>query len=265
MDGFKKAAKSILRNAIVKTLNEIEKDNLEKTDVVSREAPTTVTTVTISATSATGGILTKDIVKSNIGGISNTTPISVVIEGFEVIDETAFHGLSNLVQVTIPNTVTTIGAPASRGLGPFFMCRKLNKVIFEENSQLTIIGNTAFSGCSALKSITIPPTVTYIGLGAFQSTGLTSITIPPLVTTMNEGFSYCPDLETVTFKGNSALTSVNNQWFKSSTNLKTIYATPATLKKWGIEAGENNKSFGGPDDGVTIIETEPEPEPEPEP
>ena len=42
MNGLKKAAKSILRNAIVKTLNEIEKDNLEKTDVVSREAPTTV-------------------------------------------------------------------------------------------------------------------------------------------------------------------------------------------------------------------------------
>ena len=50
---------------------------------------------------------------------------------------------------------------------------------------ITSIGRTAFSGCSNLKTITIPSSVTEIGFGAFYiCSGLTSITIPDSVTTI---------------------------------------------------------------------------------
>ena len=55
------------------------------------------------------------------------------------------------------------------------------------------IGNMAFQGCSGLKSITIPNSVTRIGYRAFyECRGLTSVTIPNSVTSIDMGaFSYC--------------------------------------------------------------------------
>ena len=50
-----------------------------------------------------------------------------------------------------------------------------------------IIGNSAFSGCSRLTSITIPPSVTAIGDSVFRRcSSLTSITIPPSVTAIGD-------------------------------------------------------------------------------
>ena len=61
---------------------------------------------------------------------------------------------------------------------------------------VTSIGNSAFSSCSGLTSITIPSSVTSIGYYAFRScTGLTSITIPSSVTSIgNSAFSGCSNL-----------------------------------------------------------------------
>jgi hypothetical protein len=231
-----------------KTKKDFENNNIK----CIKEAK--IMTVTISGS----GTLTRDIVNSKINNINNTTPINVIIKGFKEIGTTAFQFSPNLVQVTIPNTVTTIGVVVQNnsGKGAFEQCYKLNKVIFEENSQLTFIGVSTFRNCEALKSIIIPPTVTYIGQSAFEITGLTSITIPPSVSTlMVFAVANCPDLETVTFEGNSAINSVNVQWFQSSTNLKTIYATSETLKKWNIKPGSNNKDFilYGPQNGVDIV------------
>ena len=53
------------------------------------------------------------------------------------------------------------------GYGAFRDYKELETVIFGENSQLTSIGNSAFSGCSSLTSIEIPSGVTSIGNFAF--------------------------------------------------------------------------------------------------
>ena len=210
-------------------------------------------TITISGT----GTLTQEEVNSKIGSISKS--INVVIENYTIIDANALT-YGNLVQVTIPNTVTKLGREAvnsNQGTGPFYGCTNLNKVIFQENSQLTFIGITTFYRCFALKMIILPNTVTHIGFASFQLSGLTSITIPDSVTSIKSfAFADCPELEDVYFEGTSKLSidDIFSSWmqiFRNSPKLKTIYCTSDTLNKWGISAG-SNKTLGSIDN-LTIV------------
>lgn len=91
-----------------------------------------------------------------------------------------------------------------------------------ETYSVTEIGESAFSGCTGLTSVSIPNSVTYIGCDAFSGcTGLTSVSIPNSVTCINLGaFSGCSGLTSVnipnavtyigihTFSGCSGLTSI---------------------------------------------------------
>ena len=108
------------------------------------------------------------------------------------IGSNAFGGHTNLVNVTIPNSVKNICNDAFRD------CSNLTSITIPNG--LTSIGNEAFSGCTSLTSITIPDSVKSIGDEAFSGcTSLKSITIPNGV---NE-VSYC------TFYGCKSLTSVS--------------------------------------------------------
>jgi len=65
---------------------------------------------------------------------------------------------------------------------------------------VTTIGNGAFGNCAALKVVTLPPSVTKIGNGAFLNcTALKAATIPPSVNTIGyRAFYNCLELETLT-------------------------------------------------------------------
>ena len=120
----------------------------------------------------TGYIVTGD------SGQSTAIVIPAEHEGLPVVEiaDSAFayskHN-SDIISVTIPDTVTTIGKNA-------FYSRQsdLTTVNIGENSELKTIGNNAFSGCRALKSIWLPASVTSIGDSAFNNCGsLNTITV----------------------------------------------------------------------------------------
>ena len=77
----------------------------------------------------------------------------------------------------IPDSVTTIGDSAFEG------CSGLKSIVIPNN--VTSIGNSAFWKCSGLKSVTIPDSVTVIEDFVFRDcTNLTSIIIPDSVTSI---------------------------------------------------------------------------------
>ena len=87
---------------------------------------------------------------------------------------------------------------------------------------VTSIGESAFSGCSGLTSITIPSGVTSIGKYAFSNcSGLTSITIPSSVTSIGGGaFSSCSGLTSITIP--NSVTKIENGTFKNCTRLTSV-------------------------------------------
>lgn len=80
-------------------------------------------------------------------------------------------------------------------------------------SSVTIIGGSAFSGCSGLTSVTIPNSVESIGWGAFSGcSGLTSISIPNSVEFIDfDAFEGCSKLASIRVEsGNAFYDSRNN-------------------------------------------------------
>ena len=90
----------------------------------------------------------------------------IVKEGTRLIINEAFAG-SNLTDITIPNTVTDIGAGA-------FQYSALTSIIIPNG--VTKIWAGAFHHCTSLKSVTLPNSITQIQRDAFRDcTALTTV------------------------------------------------------------------------------------------
>ena len=180
------------------------------------------------------------------GLTSITIPNSVTSIGNE-----AFQNCRSLTSITIPDSVTSIG------YDPFKSCNKLNQinvgsantayssvngVLFNKNKtelirypagkvdisyaipdSVTSIGDSAFSWCSSLTSITIPDGVTSIGSFAFfRCSSLTSITIPDGVTSIGSAaFYFCHSLTSITIP--NSVTSVGDEAFCDCYSLTSVY------------------------------------------
>lgn len=92
-----------------------------------------------------------------------------VPEGCEVIDERAFDSLSELREVTLPNTLTRIGRMA-------FAKTSLAKVRLP--ASLESIGSKAFFHCSKLEHVEMPSGLRDIGPEAFAFTAVSRAELP---------------------------------------------------------------------------------------
>ena len=196
------------------------------------------------------------------GLTSVTIPNSVTSIGNE-----AFFECKGLASLTIPGSVTSIGESAFSG------CSELTSIVVDEGNtkydsrnncnatietasntlifgckstiipnSVTSIGQSAFSGCSELTSVTIPNSVTSIGNSAFGGcSGLTSLTIGNSVTSIGENaFMGCSALAEVDL---NSVSNLGDKAFSGCTGLKSV----SMLKAKSVNA----TAF----EGCTTIET----------
>ena len=127
-------------------------------------------------------------------------------------------------------------------LGAFSNCNNLTSVDFGENSQLTSIGNSAFSSCYSLTSITILDSVTSIGSGAFQSCrSLTSVDFgenSQLTSIGTFAFSGCSSLTSITIP--SSVTSIGSSAFNLCSSLTSITINATEPPTFGSSAIPSN-------------------------
>ena len=142
---------------------------------------------------------------------------------------------SGLTSITIPNSVTTMGAYV------FYLANSLSSVTL--SNTITSIPASAFRNCSALTSITIPNSVTIIHANAFEAcsnlanitlgsgvsqindnafinTGLTQITIPSSVTFLNTMCFAGSKLTSVTIP--STVLTIGNNAFEYISTLRSV-------------------------------------------
>ena len=153
-------------------------------------------------------------------------------------------------ELTIPESITYGGISypvTSIGNSAFSGCSGLTSVTIPNS--VTSIGSSAFSCCSDLTSVTIPNSVTSIGDGAFEHcTGLTSVTIPNSVTEIGYGaFWACSGLTSVTIP--NSVTEIGEGAFGKCSGLTRIDAYPNPEK---VRTGED--AFDGvPKDGTLHV------------
>jgi hypothetical protein len=186
---------------------------------------TSLTSVTISSGVTAIGALA-------FFGCSSLTSITIP-SSVTSIGEQAFLGCSSLTSITIPSSVTSIEAAAFGGCtsltgitvdaqnrdfssvdGVLFNNNRTELITYPAGKQgnytipssVTSIDRYSFYSCRNLTGVTIPSSVTLIGAGAFQESGLTSITIPSSVTVIGGGaFRDCTNLRTVTVSRRTTL------------------------------------------------------------
>ena len=215
-----------------KDVSELIQFPIKKSSIIY-EVPATVTTLKTRAFS-----------QAEIRGVKLPT-------GLKTIEASTFLGCFQLLNITIPSTVSNIGVysfiscplltdiKVSRAneyyasldgvlytydgttLVQYPVGRTETEYIIKDGTE--IINDGAFMNCTALTSVTIPEGVISIKQSAFDNTGLKSVTIPSTVEVLgNCAFWQCSDLAEVNFNGNSNLNEMGEAVFGMCESLKKI-------------------------------------------
>jgi hypothetical protein len=226
-------------------------------------------TITITGYTGTNGVVVipdviDDLPVTTVGtnafygrSLTNVTIPNTVTS----IGDSAFEYCTNLTSVTIPNGVTNIGGGAfsycssltgvtipisvtTIGDYAFFYCSSLTSGTIPNG--VTSIGNSTFAGCSSLTSVTIPNSVTSIGNTMFSLCfSLTSVTIPNSVTSIGDhAFYLCSSLTGVTIPG--SVTNIGDFAFSKCLGLtKVFFDGNSPAVGQGVFDGPNLWPLGG--------------------
>lgn len=171
-------------------------------------------------------------------GSATEVVIPGTIEGRPVtrIEDGAFSGCEDLTSITLPDSVTYIGAWAFR------YCINLTEVRLPKG--LKSIEDSTFLSCDSLTSITLPGSVTSIGDKAFfLCYSLTSITLPGSVTSIgDEAFRGCSSLTSVDIPEGAV--RIGELAFDDCENLAKI-TIPASVTTIGNNAISENTIVRG--------------------
>lgn len=152
----------------------------------------------------------------------------------EKIGANAFDGDDGLEEIIIPSSVKTIGSEA------FDSCRNLSSVKLNEG--LEMIGAEAFRNCEALRSIVIPSSVEFIGVDAFNTHyGRQPITIYGSRNSVAETYANKNDYAIFVDKDMPFMDVPSNSWYYNA--VKYVFSK-------GIMTGFTDTEFG-PDAKLT--------------
>lgn len=122
--------------------------------------------------------------------INNLT--KVVFEGQSMqLIEGCFYRCPKLQSVVFPAQLTK-----DMSYDMFRDCKSLTRVVLPKN--LRVIPEGTFAGCTNLKQLDIPATVTTIGGQAFSDCGITSLYMPNVTELKDGAFLDCNTLKTIT-------------------------------------------------------------------
>ena len=171
-------------------------------------------------------------------------------EGVSYIEKETFYG-SSVKKVVISSTVTEIRESA-------FKDSDIAELVFAEGSRLEVIGASAFSHCSYLKTPVFPDGlksigerafeisgVNSIGLGlslisigdaAFDNSAIKSVSLPDSLKTIGNGsFAHCLSFSKIEIGEESQLESIGDEAFILCERLGSIYL-PKNLSSLGKSA-----------------------------
>ena len=150
--------------------------------------------------------MTSEIFANTSSAIKNNASTKIILDLSKTLEltelpEEAFCDCGNLIDITIPNSVITIGSKT------FYGCNNLKSVIIPDSVES--IGEYLFYACTNLTKVTISKNVTAIRDWTFYGcSSLESVTIPYNVTKIGKKvFTDCEKLTTVVFE------DTESKWF----------------------------------------------------
>ena len=160
------------------------------------------------------------------------------------IDDYNFQNAKMIEKITVKETVEETWIPT----GFVMNAQGLKELIIENPDKITKVFGSAFEGCSALKSFTIPENVTEISSRAFAMCVFDNIEIPDKVETISSyAFFNCVNINSVVIP--DSVTSIGDYAFKNCTNLKDV-KLPSTYYWMGKGVFDGTQYTGGEGDFV---------------
>jgi cell division protein FtsB len=220
------------------------KQTTSTTPAASTATTTQTTTPATTAPAASQSVATS--------ATATTAPATTTSGDFQMSGTTLVKYTGTIANVTIPNSVTSIGEGA-------FGASSITSITIPNS--VTEIGDRAFTSCPNLTSITIPNSVKSIGGMAFQHSGLKSVTIQSgsigytafrgctglSSVTLGNGvtnietlaFEACFSLTSITIP--ASVTGIGNGPFRDCRNLTAIDVNPANTAYSSLDGVLYNK------------------------
>ncbi len=201
--------------------------------LASLTIPNSVTTIGpvafVSCTSLTGVTIPNSVTTIGDGSFAYCTSLaSVNIPGsVSVIGDFAFGSCNRLKDISVDETNPSFGSMDGilfNKLKTTLIQYPISKAGFSYDipNGVTIIGNSAFSGCTGLTNVAIPNSLTTIGESAFYGcSGLATLTIPNTVTTIGDSaFHGCTSFSSVSIP--NGVTAIGRYAFYDCRGLKSV-------------------------------------------
>lgn len=197
-----------------------------------------ITSITIPEQVMYGGItyIIKAIGSSAFASCHELSSVTIP-NSITSIGSYAFKDCLSLTAITIPNSIASIKDDAFVNSGIYndesnwedsvlyisdclIQAKQGTTGAYVIKDGTRLIANGAFAG-SSLTTITIPNTVTYIGVSAFRYSALTSMIIPNSVTIIRGyAFHHCTSLKSVTIP--NSVTKIQRDAFRDCPALTTV-------------------------------------------